>query len=283
MGCTHMSGHAPSIEQVKAAQRAAWSAGDFGVIASHMTAAGEHFAECVGSQASLPAGAAVLDVATGTGNVALPLARAGFAVTGLDLVPALLTQARTRAAAEGLHIQFDEGDAEALPYADGRFRAVTTMFGAMFAPQPQLVAAELARVLSPGGLLAMGNWTPDSFTGAFFRTVGRHAPPPPGIPAPHLWGDPAVAQQRLEAAGFHSVRSFAVPVPFRFAGPPAEALGLFRLFFGPTVSAFARLHAAGQAALASDLEQLWADANVALSPETDTDIPNHYLFVTAMR
>lgn len=156
----------PTMEQIKTGMRATWMAGDFGVIAKTIGAsAGEPFA----AQIALRPGAQVLDVACGTGNVTIPLARRGATVTGLDLAPNLLVQARARAAAEGLPIRFDEGDAEALPYPDGAFDVVSTMFGAMFAPRPEVVAAEMARVLRPGGTLAMANWTPSGFPGRCSR------------------------------------------------------------------------------------------------------------------
>ncbi len=152
---------ARGLEQVKSSLRSMWMAGDFGVIAK--TVAGD--AEAFVARLGLPAGSRVLDVACGTGNTALPLARRGCLVTGVDIAPNLLVQARERAAAEHLHVRFDEGDAEALPYPDESFDAAVTMFGAMFAPRPEVVASELARVLRPGALLAMANWNPASFSG----------------------------------------------------------------------------------------------------------------------
>ena len=142
----------PPVKAIKTGKRAAWMAGDFGVIAKTVAGAGQSFVE----RLQVPAGSRVLDVATGKGNLAIPLARGGAQVTGLDIAPNLLVQARERAAAEGLEITYDEGDAESLPYADASFDVVVSMFGAKFAPRPALVASELARVLKPGGLLAIG-------------------------------------------------------------------------------------------------------------------------------
>src|SRR6201996_1554384 len=171
---------APTIDQIKSNMRSTWMAGDFGMIAKPMYTTAADFI----GRLDIPAGARVLDIACGTGNTAIPLARRGCIVTGVDIAPNLLEQARARAAAEGLAITFDEGDAEALPYGDATFDAVTTMFGAMFAPRPERVASECARVLRAGGLLAMANWNPESFTGAMFRMSSKHAPPPPGVPPP---------------------------------------------------------------------------------------------------
>jgi ubiquinone/menaquinone biosynthesis C-methylase UbiE len=270
---------APNMEQVKQGMRAIWMAGDFGVIAKTIASCAENF----GASLALPAGTRVLDVATGTGNVAVPLARSGCVVTGVDIAPNLLQQARQRAAAEGLQISFDEGDAEALPYPDASFDAVVTMFGAMFAPRPELVAAEVARVLKPGGLLAMANWNPESFTGAMFRTGSRHVPPPAGVPAPVQWGDPATATNRLQAAGFRDIHTQLVPVDFDMPMPPAGAVDLFRTYFGPTKSAFARLDEAGQSLMEADLVALWTEANAATDPASHTLVHNQYLRVTAFR
>ena len=266
------------IEQVKQGMRATWMAGDFGVIARTIASGAAAFAD----RLTLAPGARVLDVATGTGNVALPLALAGYAVTGVDIAPNLLEQARERAAAASVSIQFDEGDAEALPYADGSFDAVVTMFGAMFAPRPALVAAELARVLRPGGLLAMANWNPASFSGAMFRTGGKHAPPPPGVPPPVLWGDAETVTQRL-ADGFQDIRTELIPIDFDMPMPPSGAVDMFRTYFGPTKMAFGRLDEAGQSALHADLLELWSSANVAADKGVQTLIRNEYLQVLATR
>ncbi len=269
---------APPIEQIKSAMRTTWMAGDFGVIAKTITAGAEAFV----ARQALPAGARVLDVATGTGNLAIPLARSGCIVTGVDIAPNLLVQARERAAAEGLTATFDEGDAEQLPYPDASFDAVVTMFGAMFAPRPELVAAELARVLKPGGTLAMANWNPASFTGAMFKLGSRHVPPPPGIPPPVLWGDEATVRQRL-AANFNDIHTELIPIDFDLPTSPAGAVDFFRKYFGPTQVAFSRLDEAGQAAFAADLEALWSGANAAPDPATHTLVHNQYLQVTATR
>jgi len=269
---------APSIDQIKSAMRTTWMAGDFGVIAKTITVGAEAFV----ARLALPAGTRVLDIATGTGNVAIPLARSGCIVTGLDIAPNLLVQARERAAAEGLTATFDEGDAEQLPYPDASFDAVVTMFGAMFAPRPELVASELARVLKPGGTLAMGNWNPASFTGAMFKLGSRHVPPPPGVPPPVLWGDEPTVRQRL-AAGFTNIRTELIPVDFDLPMDPAGVVDFFRKYFGPTQVAFSRLDEPGQAAFAADLVALWSGANAAPDPAAHTLVHNQYLQVTATR
>lgn len=273
-----MSTTPPNIDQIKQGMRATWMAGDFGVIAKTIESAGQQFAHSLG----LTPGLKVLDVATGTGNVAIPLAKLGCEVTGVDIAPNLLVQARERAAAEGVSITYDEGDAEALPYADGSFDAVVTMFGAMFAPRPSLVASECARVLKPGGLLAMANWTPESFTGKMFRLSANHVPPPPGIAPPSLWGDDSTARDRL-AGHFTDIQTELVDIDFDMPGDAAAAVTMFRTYFGPTAMAFQRLDNAGKSAMAADLEQLWASHNVAEDPTTHTLVANQYRKITARR
>ena len=268
----------PPIEKIKESMRTTWMAGDFGVIAKTITAGAEAFV----SRLNLPAGARVLDVACGTGNLAIPLARKGCIVTGVDIAPNLLVQARERAAIEDLTAVFDEGDAEQLPYPDASFDAVVTMFGAMFAPRPELVASELARVLKAGGLLAMANWNPASFTGAMFKLGSFHVPPPPGLAPPILWGDDATVRQRL-AAGFTGIQTELIPVDFDLPTDPAGAVAFFRTYFGPTQIAFSRLDPDGQGAFAADLESLWSDNNTAPDPTNRTLIHNQYLQVTATR
>jgi len=266
------------IEKIKDGMRNTWMAGDFGVVARTISGAAESFAEHI----PFPFGARILDVATGSGNVALPLAQRGATVTGVDIAPNLLVQARERAAAENLAIIFDEGDAEQLPYADASFDAVATMFGAMFAPRPEIVASELARVLKPGGTLAMANWNPGSFTGAMFKLGSKHVPPTHNFPPPVLWGDVATATARLEPY-FSNISTELIPIDFDLPYSPAGSVDFFRKYFGPTQVAFSRLDGPGQAAFAADLEALWASANVSPTPETHTLVHNEYLRVLATR
>ena len=266
------------MQRLKQSMREAWMAGDFGKIAGTVAREAEEFV----SRLDLPAGAQVLDVACGTGNVSLPLARRGARVTGVDIAPNLLEQARTRAQAEGLQILFEEGDAEQLPYPDGTFDAVVTMFGAMFALQPEQVVAECARVLKPGGLLAMANWTPGGLAGRMFQVTARHAGTPLGIAPPANWGHPMVVRGRL-APSFERVELDLISMQVDFPGSPADAVMFFRTWFGPTNTAFNSLDEAGQARLAADLEGLWAEGNTAPDPATRTLIDNEYLQVVARR
>ncbi len=261
---------------LKQRMRETWMAGDFGVIASYNVKLGEQFV----SRINIQPGMKLLDVACGTGNTTIPAARAGATVTGVDIATNLLEQARVRAAKEGLAIQFDEGDAESLPYPDASFNGVISMFGAMFAPRPDVVVAELLRVCRPGGTVAMGNWTPTGFTGQMFKATAKHVPPPPGVPPPVLWGDEATVRQRF---GNNVSKLTCTPqvAEFRYAASPADVVQLFRRYFGPTQMAFARLDPAGQAALAAELESVWTQANEA--KDGTTLVQNEYLEVHAIR
>ena len=166
----------PEMEALKAKLKATWIAGDFGQIAKSYAPGAAEFV----SRLNLQPGERVLDVACGTGNLTIPAAKTGASVIGQDIRPNLLEQGQDRAKTEGLTIQFDENDAEALPYDDASFDTVITMFGAMFTPRPDVMAAELARICRPGGRIAMANWTPGGFIGQMFKIVGKHVPPAPG-------------------------------------------------------------------------------------------------------
>ena len=241
----------PEMQSLKARLKATWMAGDFGVIAKMTEGGADEFIARLG----IAPGARVLDVACGSGNLAIPAARRGAHVTGVDIATNLLEEARARAASERLAIQFDEGDAEQLPYAEHSFDVVVSMFGVMFAPRPDVAADELVRVARSGGRIALANWTPGSFAGQMFKTVGRHVPPPPGMPPPVQWGEEPVVRQRLRdgIAGLEMNRRI---FPIRFPFAPPQVVELFRAYFGPVNRAFAALDGAGQADLHQALLQL---------------------------
>jgi SAM-dependent methyltransferase len=179
---------------------------------------------------------AVLDIATGTGVVAVTAARAGAHVTGLDITPALLEQARENARVAQLDIVWTEGDAEKLPYPDASFDVVVSQFGHMFAPRPDVAVSEIRRVLRAGGRFAFATWPPEHFVGRFFALVGRNSPPPPpGMAPPPQWGNPTIIAERL-ASGFSA--------PFFARGTmtfPALSLEHFRLFLEKSIGPLQKL------------------------------------------
>jgi len=264
------------LTALKTKLRATWIAGDFGQIAKSYASGAEEFIR----KLNLKPGMKVLDVACGTGNLALPAARAGAIVTGVDIAPNLVAQARENAKREGLNIQFDEGDAEALPYDDASFDAVVTMFGAMFAPRPDLVAAELKRVCRPGGFIAMANWTPTGFIGQMFKIMSSHVPPPAGMPSPVLWGKQETVRERF-SEGISRLEARPQNVTFEFPFSPAEVVETFRTYYGPTNKAFGTLDEDKQAALRKELEQLWTEHN--RGTDGTTTVPSEYLEVIAVR
>jgi len=271
-----MDATTPEMESLKARLKATWMAGDYGLVAKSTESGAEEFI----NRLALQPGTRLLDVACGSGNLAVVAARVGAIVTGVDIAPNLLEEGRERAKAEGLTIQFDEGDAEQLPYPDAAFDVVVSMFGAMFAPRPELAAAELVRVCRPGGRIAMANWTPSGFAGQVFKTVGKHVPPPPGVPPPVQWGDEAIVRERLRD-GVADLRTTKRVCPIKYPFPPSEVVEFFRTYFGPVNRAFAALDEGGQAALRRELEQLWSAHNRA--QDESTHVEGEYLEVIAAR
>jgi ubiquinone/menaquinone biosynthesis C-methylase UbiE len=263
------------FDQLKTRLKATWMSGDYDVFARYM----EKDAAVFYQQLGIKPGARLLDVGCGAGQLALIAARAGAKVTGCDIATNWLEQARTRAAAEGLDITFEEGDAEALPYEDGQFDAVVSMFGAMFAPRPELVAAELTRVCRHGGTIAMANWTPSGFIGQMFKTIARHIAPS-GMPSPALWGDEATVRERF-SDGIATLKLTPRLYRFEYPFPPDAVVEFFRVNYGPMTRAFASLDASGQKVLRSELVRLWAEHNTA--PGDTTKVDAEYLEVVATR
>jgi SAM-dependent methyltransferase len=264
------------MDQLKQRMRASWMAGDFGQVARYQEEEEEKFIGRVG----VWPGARVLDVACGTGNSAIPAARLGAKVTGVDIATNLIEQARARAAAEGLDAVFQEGDAEQLAFPDASFDFVVSVYGAMFAPRPELVASEFLRVCRPGGTIAMGNWTPSGFVGRTFAISARFVPPPDGIPAPVLWGDEAIVRQRF-SAGTSAIKTTRRMTAMKFPFPPADVVQFFRQYFGPTQVAFSKLDPPKQAKYAAALEDLWREKNEASGDRTL--VHAEYLEVIATR
>jgi SAM-dependent methyltransferase len=245
-----MHATAPDLEAIKQRQQQTWASGDFSVVAARIVLVAEHLCDT----ADLHAGWRVLDVATGSGNAAIAAARLGCTAVGVDYVPALLERGRIRAAAERLPVELLEGDAEALPFEDASFDAVTSVFGSMFAPDHAKAAAELLRVCRPGGTVALASWTPDGFIGELFRTTAAHVPPPAGLQSPLLWG---TEQHLRELFGDGIVSLEVTERAFSFRFPTAEDfVSFFRIQYGPTLKAFAALEGDARDALERDLVAL---------------------------
>ena len=264
------------LEAVKDVQQKTWATGDFSVVANVVSPVSDRLCASI----EILPGDRVLDVACGSGNATIPAAKLAWGNTvGLDYVPALLERGRERAAAERVDIEWVEGDAENLPFEDGSFDVVLSVFGCMFAPDHQRTADEMLRVTKPGGLIGMANWVPDGFVGEFFKATAKHAPPPPGVQPPPLWGTEehlrelfgdGVSSMEIERAsvnqGFHSADHW---------------LETFKTYFGPVNKAFERVGEEGADALESDLRELLDRYNTAgdraMAPKSD------YLQVIAAR
>ncbi len=248
----------PDLAAVTQVQQQIWSQGDFSMVANVVFNASENLAE----ELKIVPGERVLDVACGSGNGAISAARRAWDnVVGADYVPALLERGRERAAAERLNVEFVEADAQALPFADASFDVAMSIFGAMFAPDQHKAADELLRVVKPGGRIGMGNWCPDGSVGQMFKTISKHAPPPPGIDSPLLWGTEGRLRE-LFGAGISDLRieRRVSRQPFLSADHYIE---YFRTYFGPTKTAFERVGPDGEQALYDDLKAFLEENNTA--------------------
>ena len=263
------------IDALKTRLKPTWMDGNYDYFSRFMKTSAVEFLDRLG----VDPGTSLLDVACGSGQLALIAASMGANVSGVDIATNAILAAQGRAAAEGYNIRFDEGDAEALPYRAASFDVVASLFGAMFAPRPELVAAELLRVCRPGGRIAMGNWTREGFIGQMFKTFARFIAPP-GMPSPVLWGDESTVRERL-GAHVSNLRLTRVIYQFNYPFSPADVVEFFRQNYGPTTRAFASLGAAGQASLRKELVELWASHNKAHGPAR-TIVDAEYLEVVAV-
>ena len=261
--------------ELKTRLKATWMTGDYDRFSRYMERGAEQFFQRIG----VKPGARLLDVGCGSGQLSLIAARTGADVTGCDIATNWVERARSRAAAEGLRVRFEEGDAEALPYGDGQFDVVASLIGAMFASRPDLVSDELVRVCRPGGVIAMANWTPGGFVGKMFKTISKYISPS-GMPSPLLWGDEGTVRERLSEGTAHlefALRTY----PFEYPFPPEEVVEFFRANYGPMTRAFASLDANGQEKLRSELVRLWSEHNH--SGDNTTRVDAEYLEVIATR
>jgi len=262
---------AVDLKALKAKQQTAWSSGDYAVIGTTLQIVGEQLAEAM----DLRAGQTVLDVAAGNGNATLAAARRWCEVTSTDYVESLLVRGRKRAEAEGLQIKFQVADAENLPFADSSFDAVVSTFGGMFSPDQNRTSAEMIRVCRSGGRIGLANWTPESFVGHMFKTIGKYLPPPTGVKSPAVWGTRSWVETTFAPAAFTLA---AEPRHFIFRYRSAQHfLDIFRAYYGPVLKAFEALNTAGRKALAHDIIDLVGRLNT--SGDETMVVPSEYLEV----
>jgi len=265
----------PDLAAIKQRQQATWASGDFAVVGVTLQIVGELLAE----SADVRAGERVIDIAAGNGNATLAAARRFARVTSTDYVPALLEKGRARAAAEGLAVDFREADAEALPFPDASFDLALSTFGVMFAPDQARAAAEMRRVVRPGGRIGMANWTPEGFIGQLFKAVGQHIPPPAGLASPLLWGNEDYVRQLFGADALQA-RITRKMFNFRYASP-THWVHVFRDYYGPLNRAFAALAPTAAEALEQDLLALIDRFNTA-GPDSMV-APAEYLEIVLTR
>jgi len=263
-----------SEDPLTARARSVWTSGDFLPIARSFAPGAEDFI----ARLALRQGESVLDVACGTGNLAIPAARAGARVTGIDIAPNLIAQARLEARAAGCTVSFEVGDAESLPYLDDQFDAVVTMFGAMFAYRPDRVVAELARVIRSGGRVAMANWTPEGFVGQMLRAHAAVVPPPASVPSPLEWGREDVVRARFGDA-VTSLVCTRRALELRFPFPPAAVTEVFATHYGPTIMTLRAADPEASSRLREELTRLFQEHNVAT--DGSTTVVGDYLDVQA--
>jgi len=266
--------------------KALWEQGDFTKIATSMRSSGEDLVRRIG----VAPGLEVLDLGCGDGTTAIPAAQAGAHVRGVDIATNLVAAGQARAEQLGLtNCTFEEGDASnLLGLDDASFDLVVTVFGAMFAPRPFDTAAEMTRVVKPGGHIVMGNWIPGDPTlvAQILRISGSYSPSPPeGFISPVTWGVEEHIHERFNAAGVSSNRIACErdSYVFDFAGTPKEFVGVFREYYGPTMNAFAAADSSGRAVeLKDELEALFEAQNTNATPGR-TVIPATFMRVTVTR
>ena len=263
------------MDALKSKLKTVWEAGDFSEVAKHIETVAEEFV----NRLDIRPGMKVLDVACGSGNLAIIAAQKGATVTGIDIADNLVEAAKQRADKLGLDIKFEQGDAEAMPYPDDSFDVVMTMFGAMFAPRPEVAAGELVRVCKPGGTIAMANWTPTGFAGQMFKLGGKYVPPPP-MPAPVLWGVPDEVAARF-GDKVENLQTTPRLADMIFEYGPEDVTEHFKAYFGPTVMALKAMGEENHEAFTSDLVELWTRENTR--NDGTTLVKSEYLEVIATK
>lgn len=266
----------PEMVALKSRLKDTWMSGDYAHFAQFLAPGALEFLE----RLKIPPGTRMLDLACGAGQIAIPAAKAGVAVTGIDIAANLIDEARQRAAAEGVPVRFEEADCEELPFPDESFDLVVSLIGAMFAPRPDRVVTEMLRVCRHGGRIAMANWTAEGHVGQMFKIIGKYVPPPSLMPSPLKWGDEACVRERLGQKTSKLTKTRRL-YPIRYPFSPAEVVEFFFVFYGPAVMAAEALDERRQEAMRRDLTQLWTANNKAL--DGSTFVEAEYLEVLALR
>jgi ubiquinone/menaquinone biosynthesis C-methylase UbiE len=258
-----------SLGPIKTRQQATWASGDYAVIGTTLQIVGETLCEAL----DLRAGQRVLDVAAGNGNAALAAARRWCEVTASDYVPELLERARVRASAERLPLEIRIADVEALPFEDGSFDVVTSVFGAMFTPDHEKPAREMLRVCRSGGKIGLANWTPDGFIGALFKAIGKYIPAPTGMKSPALWGTVAHIVE-LFGKDASEIKTETRTFAFRYRSDD-HWIETFKAYYGPLLKTFETLDGRSRDNLTRDLKTLIAQFNQAR--DGTVVVPSEYL------
>lgn len=266
---------APDYAAIKTRQQAVWGAGDYARIGVTLQIIGEQLCEAM----DLRSGQTLLDVAGGNGNASLAAARRFCKVVSTDYVEALLAKSAKRAEAEGLAIDYQQADAENLPFADATFDNVVSTYGVMFAPHQAQAASELIRVCKPGGKIGLANWTPQGFIGQLFKTIGRYVPPPAGVNSPAAWGTQDFLDEHF---GPHVAKIDATRRQFVFRyQSPQHWLDVFSSYYGPTLKALESLDDDARQALRREILALIDSLNQAT--DGTLVLPSDYLEIVITR
>lgn len=247
----------PNYSAIKAKQQQVWGSGDYSQVGSTIQITGEELCESM----DLHSGQSVLDVAAGNGNATMAAARRFCEVTSTDYVESLLNQSKHRAQANSFSINYQQADAEDLPFDDESFDNVMSTFGVMFTPNQQQSASELMRVCKKGGKIGMANWTPDGFIGQLFKIIGQYNPPPPGVSSPANWGTQEFLQQQFGAQAAN-IQINEKNYSFRYKSPQ-HWLEVFKNYYGPTLKTFEMLEAPQAESLETEIYALLDQFNTA--------------------
>jgi SAM-dependent methyltransferase len=264
-----------TLDALKTKHRAMWALGDYPAVASQII---PELGRVLVEACAVAPDDRVLDIAAGSGNAAIPAALAGARVTASDLTPELLAAGRQAAAEAGVHVDWEEGDAEALPYGDATFDVALSCVGVMFAPHHRATADELLRVVRPGGRIGLVNWTPAGFIGQLFATMKPYAaPPPPGVQPPPLWGDDAYVRE-LMGDRVTDVQAVRRTVRVEQFAAPEEFRDFFKATYGPVIAAFRNLGDDAERVASLDRDMV---ALARLHTNADSSMDWEYLLLTA--